>query len=97
MQNKGHHPPPHGARPSFIVSFHVRAEEKTDEFNGAVKFMQGALIVDFHDAATKKLVWRGVASGVVGRSSVDLKLAEEAAKTAAKTLLEQFGRDQLGF
>ena len=97
LQNSGHHPPPHGAAPSFLVSFHVRAEDKTDESGGATNYTQGTLIVDFHDAATKRLVWRGVASGVVGRSSIDLKLAEESAKAAAKMLLEQFGRDQLGF
>jgi hypothetical protein len=97
LQNGGHHPPPHGASPSFLVSFHVRAEDKVDESGGATNYMQGSLIVDFRDAATKRLVWRGVATGVVGRSSVDLRLAEEAAKGAAKSLLEQFGRDQLGF
>ncbi|MBV9929080.1 MAG: DUF4136 domain-containing protein [Acidobacteria bacterium] len=97
LQNCGHHPPPVGAPPSFYVSFHVRAEDKVDESGGATNYTQGTLIVDFHDAATKRLVWRGVAAGVVGRSSVDLRLAEELAKDAAKMLLEQFGRDQLGF
>ena len=97
LQNGGHHPPPHGAAPSFLVSFHVRAEDKVEEYGGKTAYVQGALVVDFHDAATKRLVWRGVATGVVGRSSVDLRLAEEAAKSAAKSLLEQFGRDQLGF
>ena len=97
LQNGGHHPPPHGGAPSFLVSFHVKAEDKVDEYGGATNYMQGTLIVDFHDAATKRLVWRGVATGVVGRSSVDLRLAEEAAKSAAKMLLEQFGRDVLGF
>ena len=97
LQNSGHRPPPHGAAPSFLVSFHVKAEDKTDESGGAANYTQGTLIVDFLDAATKKLVWRGVASGVVGRASVDLRLAEEVAKSAAKSLMEQFGRDQLGF
>ena len=85
------------AAPSFYVVFHVRAEDKVDESGGAANYMQGTLIVDFHDAATKRLVWRGVVTGVVGRSSVDLRLAEESAKSGAKLLLEQFGRDQLGF
>src|ERR1051325_9996083 len=31
LQNGGHHPPPNGAAPSFYVSFHVRAEDRTDE------------------------------------------------------------------
>ena len=97
LQNSGHHPPPQGGTPSFYVSFHVRAEDKVEEYGGKTAYVQGALIVDFHDAATKKLVWRGVATGVVGRSAVDLRLAEEAAKSAAKLLLEQFGRDMLGF
>ena len=97
LQNSGHHPPPQGGTPSFYVSFHVRAEDRVEEYGGKTAYVQGALIVDFHDAATKRLVWRGVVTGVVGRSSVDLRLAEEAAKSGAKMLLEQFGRDQLGF
>ena len=97
LQNSGHHPPPQGGAPSFYVSFHVKAEDKVEEYGGKTGYVQGALIVDFHDAATKKLVWRGVVTGVVGRSSVDLRLAEEVAKSGAKLLLEQFGRDQLGF
>ena len=97
LQNSGHHPPPQGGAPSFLVSFHVKAEDKTEEYGGKTSYVQGVLIVDFHDAATKRLVWRGVVTGVVGRSSVDLRLAEELAKSGAKLLLEQFGRDQLGF
>ena len=97
LQNAGHHTPPQGGAPSFLVSFHVRAEDKVEEYGGKTAYVQGALVVDFHDAATKRLVWRGVATGVVGRSSVDLRLAEDAAKEAAKLLLEQFGRDVLGF
>ena len=97
LQNSGHHPPPHGAAPSFLVSFHVKVKDQTDGRGREGDYVQGILIVDFHDAGTKRLVWRGIATGAVGREAVDLKLAEDRVQAAAKLLLEQFGRDLLGF
>ena len=97
LQNTGHHPTTYGATPSFLVSFHVLIKDKRDERGRDDNYVQGILIVDFYDAGTKKLVWRGVATGVVGREAVDLKLAEDRVQTAAKLLLEQFGQDLLGF
>jgi hypothetical protein len=52
---------------------------------------------NFYDAGTKRLVRRGVATGAVGREAIDPRLAEEEVKRAAKSLLEQFGRDVPGF
>ena len=43
------------------------------------------------------MVWRGVSTGVVGKDAVDLKLAEEGVKEAAKLLLAKFGKVLLGF
>ena len=34
LQNSGHHPPPHGAAPSFYVSFNVKVEDKVEEYGG---------------------------------------------------------------
>lgn len=97
LQDSSHHPPPDGAEPDFLVAFHAKAEERTDERGAGPGYVRGTLVVDFYDAGTKRLVWRGVATGAVGREALDLKLAEEEAKAAAKALLEQFGRDVMGF
>ncbi len=93
----GYHTPPEGATPDFLIRFHAKAEEKLDERGTGPGYVKGTLIVDFYDAATKRLVWRGVATGAVGGASLDLRLAEDEVKRAAKGLLEQFGRDVLGF
>ena len=97
LQDSGRHTPPDGADPDFLVAFHAKAEEKVDERGAGPGYVRGTLIVDFYDAATKRLVWRGVATGAVGRETIDLKLAEEESKRAAKMLLWQFGQDVMGF
>jgi hypothetical protein len=97
LETSGYRAPSDGTAPNFLVSFHVKTKDMTEERGVDRNYVQGILIVDFYDAATNKLVWRGVASGVVGQDAVDLKLAEEKAKTAAKLLMEQFGKDILGF
>jgi hypothetical protein len=97
LQDSGRHAPPEGADPDFLVAFHAKAEEKLDERGAGPGYVKGTLIVDFYDAKTKRLVWRGIATGAVGGGTLDLKLAEEQVKGAAKTLLEQFGRDVMGF
>jgi len=55
--------------------------------------IQGRLVVDFIDPETGKLIWRGVATGTVGREMVDFKVAEERIKVAGRLLLDQFRRD----
>lgn len=97
LQINGYHPPSEGTLPDFFISFHVRTKDKTDERGPNREYVQGSLIVDFYDGETKKLVWRGMASGMVGEDTVDLKLAEEKAEKAAKLLLEQFRKDLLEF
>ncbi len=92
-----YHTPPDGASPDFLISFHVKLKEQIRERGRDVNYIQGILIVDFYDAETKKMVWRGVSTGVVGKDAVDLKLAEEGVKQAAKLLLAQLGKDLLGF
>lgn len=96
LQLKGHYPPSDGVRPTFLVSFHVATRDKTREDGPGGDYVQGTLTVDFYDAETGNLIWRGIASGAVGAAAVDLKLAEERAERAAEMLLEQFGRDLLG-
>jgi hypothetical protein len=97
LRNMGYDPPPDGADPDFLVSFRARARDRTDGRGPGPAYVQGSLTLDFRDAKTGRLVWRGIASGVIGADEVDLKLAEEQAKRAARLLLEQFGKDLLGF
>jgi hypothetical protein len=97
LQSKGYNPPGDGVRPTFFVAFHAAVRDTADERGPGPNYIRGTLIVDFHDAETGKLVWRGIATGAVGAEAVDLKLAEEKIKRAAELLLEQFGRDLLGF
>ncbi|HEV3469668.1 MAG TPA: DUF4136 domain-containing protein [Pyrinomonadaceae bacterium] len=97
LQRKGYHPSSEGVPPHFLVSFHAAARDKTDERGLGRSYVQGTLIVDFLDAETGRLVWRGIATGMVGAEAVDLRLAEEQVERAAELLMEQFGRDLLGF
>lgn len=96
LQGQGFQPPASGMTPDFLVAFHVKTEDKPRGPGGGREYVRGMLVVDFYDAETNRLVWRGIASGPVGAEAVDLKLAEELSKRAAKMLLEQFGRDLLG-
>lgn len=95
MQSNGLHPPADGVSPDFLVAFHVAIRDKASE-PGGKDYVQGSLIVDFYDAETRKLVWRGIATGMAGREAVDLKLVEGQVEKAAKSLLEQFGKDRIG-
>jgi hypothetical protein len=92
--------------PDFLVSYHITTKDVTSgrrvPFRGLPgprgnlqieTYIQGTLIVDFIDPETKRLIWRGVASGIVGREAVDFKVAEEKIKAACKSLLEQFRKD----
>jgi hypothetical protein len=97
LESDGYHPPPEGVPSDFLISFHVRTEEKLDELGRVKNYIRGSLIVDFYDAGTKKLVWRGIASGAVGGDAIDLKLTEEKVKDAARLLIRQFGQDCFGF
>ncbi len=97
LQNNGYHPPSEGTRSDFLISFHVATKDKTDQRGRERNYIQGSLIVDFYDAESKKLVWRGIASGAIGGEAVDLKIAEEKVKEAAKLLIKQFNEDCLVF
>lgn len=95
--------------PDFLIAYQVTTKEVTA--GGVLRrgplgpranlqaenYIQGTLVVDFIDPQTRKLVWRGVASGIVGREVVDPKLAEEKIKAAARALLDRFRKDCSGF
>lgn len=99
-----------GSAPDFLVAYHVTSKDVTETRRalrrGALvpraslqieNYVQGTLVVDFIDPQTRKLVWRGVASGIIGRETVDFKIAEAEIKAATKSLLEQFRKDLRGF
>lgn len=90
----GYHQFPEGTSPDFLVSFHVETRDKTHERGRDKSYVQGSLIVDFVDAETKELIWRGIASSLVGDNAVDLKLTENKVKIAAKLLMERFTTDR---
>ena len=95
--------------PDFLIAYRVTTKDVTQ--GGVLRrgplgpranlqaenIVQGTLVVDFIDPQTHKRVWRGVASGVVGREVVDPKIAEEKIKAATKALLDQFRKDLSGF
>lgn len=96
--------------PDFLISYHVSTKDVTEGRRGPVRgplgprprvrignYAQGTLILDFIDPETKRLVWRGMASGIVGRDMVDFQMAEDKIKVAARLLLEQFHKDLWGF
>ena len=94
----------------FLISYHITTKDMTGGRRrplGGVpgprgnlqieNYVQGTLIVDFIDSETKKLIWRGAASGIVGRDMIDFKVAEEKIKAATRLLLDQFRKDISGF
>ncbi|MEW6130216.1 MAG: DUF4136 domain-containing protein [Acidobacteriota bacterium] len=98
-----------GGTPDFLVAYHVSAKDVTASRRVPLRglpgprgnlqiesLVQGTLTVDFIDPETRKLIWRGVATGIVGSASVDFKVAEEKIKAATKLLLEQFRKDVSG-
>jgi hypothetical protein len=99
----------YGSAPDFLVAYRVTTKDVTESRRVPLRgplgprgnlqienYVQGTLVVDFIDAETKKLVWRGVASDIVGREIVDFKVAEEKIKAATKLLVEQFRKDVSG-
>jgi hypothetical protein len=89
--------------PDFLISYHIATKDVAGgrrlPFRGLPgpggnlrieNYVQGTLVVDFIDPQTKRLIWRGVASAIVGRGAVDFKVAEEKIKAACKALVERF-------
>lgn len=81
-------------RPDFLIAHHLGARQKVDvetygyrygprgRYRGrevAVRqYTEGTLIIDFIDADTRELFWRGTASGVVGSADEAAEKLEEA-------------------
>lgn len=94
LETYGYHPAADGTSPDFLISFLVETGDKIDERGRDKSYVQGSLIVDFFDAEANGLVWRGIASGMVGQDAVDLKLTNEKVKLAAKLLMDRFAKDR---
>jgi hypothetical protein len=99
-----------GVAPDFLIAYHVTTKDVTESRRVPLRgplgprdnikienYVQGILVIDFIDPETKKLIWRGVASGIVGRETVDFSVAEEQLKAATRLLFEQFRKDVSGF
>jgi hypothetical protein len=49
-------------------------------------YEEGTLLIDFVDTSTKELVWRGVATKILGHASDPEKIQAEIDKIVDKTL-----------
>ena len=87
--------------PDFLIAMHVGSEEKVSyqdwgySYGGywrrggtsKFKYQEGNLVLDFVDAESKQLIWRGQAKGFVDRKSnpkKDEKLVNEAVRKILK-------------
>lgn len=89
-------------RPDFVVAYYVAAKDKLNVQDYSIgpgrwfgrrdirvdQYTEGTLIVDFIDADTRQLIWRGRASGAVEMKKLDEKIAK-----AVEKLVKQFFKD----
>jgi len=88
--------------PDFSVTYHLRVQDKiyshdqsyrtdyrTDE-SVRLSYKEGTLVLDFVDARTSELLWRGSASRIVAQEEPDLEDTHEKITTAVKRMLESF-------
>ncbi len=88
--------------PDFSVTYHLRIQDKiyshdqsyrTDyKTDKSVKlsYKEGTLVLDFVDAKTSELLWRGSASRIVSQGEPDLEDTHEKITMAVKRMLESF-------
>jgi len=86
----------------FSVTYHLRVQDKiyshdqsyrTDyKTDKSVKlsYKEGTLVLDFVDAKTSELLWRGSASRIVSQGEPDLENTHEKITMAVKRMLESF-------
>ncbi len=88
--------------PDFSVTYHLRIQDKiyshdqsyrtdyrTDK-SVKLSYKEGTLVLDFVDARTSELLWRGSASRTVSQEEPDLEDTQEKITTAVKRMLESF-------
>ncbi len=91
-----------GDSPDFVIAYHVTTKNKLsvqDYGYGPPRFWgsrnisvnqysEGTLLVDFIDAKTNQVIWRGRASGTLEMKGVDKKISKSVEK-----LVKQFIKD----
>jgi len=88
--------------PDFSITYHLRVQDKiyshdqsyrTDyKTDKSVKlsYKEGTLVLDFVDAKTSELLWRGSASRTVSQGELDLEDTRVKITMAVKRMLESF-------
>jgi hypothetical protein len=87
-------------RPDFLIAYHTNVRDKIDvdtygyrygrygrrvgTYTTVREYQQGTLVVDFVDAKTKELFWRGWAKGEVNDSIAKEKIDETVGKILEK-------------
>jgi len=90
--------------PDFLVAFHTGVQDKTDVQSwgygygywgmrgggvSTINYQEGTLILDFIDPKTKDLIWRGVGTKVLSRSTSPEK-SEKTINTAVEEILKKY-------
>jgi hypothetical protein len=100
LEEKGYRRAP--GSPDFLIAIHISTERKIDvtDYGYSVSrrwptrdvdvrsYKQGTVIVDFIDAGTKEMFWRGTASGIMADRTPEQQ--EALAKEAATKLVKEF-------
>jgi len=100
LEEKGYRRAP--GSPDFLIAIHLLTERKIDvtDYGYSVSrrwptrdvdvrsYKQGTVIVDFIDAGTKEMFWRGTASGIMADRTTEQQ--EALAKEAATKLVKEF-------
>jgi hypothetical protein len=87
-------------RPDFLIAYHTNVKDKIDvntygyrygrygrrvgTYTTVQKYQQGAIVVDFVDATSKELFWRGWAKGEASDSVAKEKIDDNIAKILEK-------------
>jgi len=66
-----------------------RTDYRTDK-SVKLSYKEGTLVLDFVDARTSELLWRGSASRIISQEEPDLEDTQEKITTAVKRMLESF-------
>ena len=92
LGSKGYQLAGKGKNPDLLVIYHMNVTRKiqVDQFDyrywGPRRYKEGTLVLDFIDAASRQLVWRGWATGVLGRP----QKMEEHINKAVQGLMEKY-------
>ena len=94
---KGYHRAGKGNKPDLLIIYHMNVTQKiqVDHYGyrywgprhtEVTRYKEGTLVLDFIDAKNQQLVWRGWASGILGKPD---KMEEHINKAVSK-LMEKY-------